>query len=129
MPAAESGPAQCGHRRLMPRYKMIVMTKPVEGREEAYNDWYQNTHLRELVALPGIRSARRYRRAHSLVAGDSYPYMAIYEIEADDLDAVVAGIIEASGSGGIWMSDAIDLGDKYAVIYEEFGAEVSAPGE
>jgi len=111
----------------MPRYKMVVLSKPVEGREQAYNDWYQDIHLGEMVALPGIRSARRYRRALNLVAGDSYPYMAIYEIEADDLDAVVAGIIEASGSGGIWMSDAIDLGDKYAVIYEEFGAEVSVP--
>lgn len=111
----------------MHHYKMVVLSKPVAGREEAYNDWYQNTHLGELVALPGIRSARRYRRARNLVEGESYPYMAIYEIEADDLDAVVAGIIEASGSGGIWMSDAIDLGDKYAVIYEAFGAEVCAP--
>jgi hypothetical protein len=24
----------------MPSYKLIVMTQPVEGREQEYNDWY-----------------------------------------------------------------------------------------
>jgi hypothetical protein len=24
---------------------MIVFTSPVEGREDEYNDWYDNTHL------------------------------------------------------------------------------------
>ena len=35
----------------MPSYKLIVMTQPVEGREQEYNDWYQGMHLPDLVSV------------------------------------------------------------------------------
>jgi len=45
----------------MAKYKMVTLTNPVEGREEAYNDWYQNVHLPEVVAYKGVTkdSSRR----------------------------------------------------------------------
>jgi hypothetical protein len=110
----------------MPRYKMVVMSRPAEGREDEYNDWYQNVHLGELVALPGFKSARRFRYARSLVEGDVYPYMSIYEIETDDVDAVLQGLRGTAEQGLLTMSDSIDLTDTAAVVYEEFGPEVSA---
>jgi len=112
----------------MPRYKMVVYSRPAPGREDEYNDWYQNVHLGELVALPGFVSARRYRHARNLVEGDAYPYMSIYEVETDDIDAVLEALRTTAGRGELTMSDAIDLSDTSAVVYEEFGAVVSAPG-
>ena len=110
----------------MPRYKMMVMSRPVAGREDEYNDWYQNVHLKELVALPGFKSAQRFRYARNLVEGDAYPYMSIYEIETDDIDAVLNALRGTAERGALTMSDAIDLTDTSAVVYEEFGAVVSA---
>lgn len=110
----------------MPRYKMIVMSRPTQGREAEYNDWYQNVHLGELVALPGFRSARRFRHARNLVEGETYPYMSIYEIETDDIDAVLQHLRDTAERSGLTMSDSLDLTDTSAVVYEEFGAEVSA---
>jgi hypothetical protein len=112
----------------MPRYKMVVYSRPTPGREDEYNDWYQNVHLGELVALPGIVSARRFRHARNLVEGDAYPYMSIYEIETDDIDAVLNDLRDTAGRGALTMSDALDLTDTSALVYEEFGAEVSATG-
>jgi hypothetical protein len=111
----------------MPRYKMIVMSRPTEGREDEYNDWYQNVHLRELVALPGFQAAQRYRIAASLVEGEAHPYLAVYELETDDIDATLQGLRDAAGSAAIAMSDALDTESTFAVIYEEFGEKVSAP--
>ena len=57
---------------------LVVRTAPdsPEGAE-AYNDWYDNTHLAELLALEGCTSAQRY------VAPDGGSYVAIYEFDCD----------------------------------------------
>jgi hypothetical protein len=50
----------------------------------------------------------------------------VYEIETDDVDAVLQELRDAAESGRLTMSDARD-GDPantFAVIYEEFGAVV-----
>ena len=111
----------------MPCYKMVVMSRPTEGREDEYNEWYQNVHLKELVALPGFKSARRYRMARSLVQGEAWPYMAVYELETEDIDAVLQGLRDAAEKRRLTMSVALDTDSTYAVVYEEFGAEVFAP--
>ena len=113
----------------MPSYKMVVMSNPVAGREDEYNDWYQNIHLGELVALEGFQSARRFRLARSLVEGEAYPYLAIYEIETGDLDAVLQNLITVAESDQLTMSDAIDTARTRAVVYEEFGEVVAASGK
>ena len=110
----------------MSNYKMIVMSRPAAGREDEYNDWYQNVHLGELVALPGFKSARRFRFARSLAEGEVYPYMSIYEIETDDIDAALQGLRGTAEKGLLTMSDSIDLTDTSAVVYEEFGPVVAA---
>ena len=109
----------------MPDYKMVVMSRPTECREEEYNEWYQNTHLHDLVALEGFCSARRYKLAQSLREGNDYPYMAVYKIETTDIGAVVDNLTRAATDGRIRMSDAIDTATSYAAIYEDFGSEVS----
>ena len=112
---------------MIARYNMIVMSNPVDGHEAEYNHWYQNIHLGEMVALPGIRSARRFRRVRNLKETDSYANVAVYDIETDDVDGVLQGVAEAAGKGQLNMSVSIDTGNAYAVIYEECGPVVSEP--
>ncbi|MDP7726371.1 DUF4286 family protein [Mycobacterium sp. TY814] len=69
-------------------------------REEEFNTWYDEVHLPELVALDGIVSARRLRP----VNGEG-PYVALYEIEGDDLQAVLQGM----GGAKLTMSSALQL--------------------
>jgi len=109
----------------VPHYKMLVMSRPVAGREEDYNDWYQNIHLAELTALPGFRSARRYRLARTLVEGDAHPYLAVYDIETEDIDAVLDRLRSAAAQNELDMSDSLDTSDTRALVYEVFGEEVS----
>jgi hypothetical protein len=107
----------------MARYKLVTLTGPVEGREDEYNNWYQNIHLAEVVALPGFKSVQRYRIKQPLAEHETFPYLAIYDIETDDFDAVLGEMQKRASDGSLSMSDA--LGQRsYAVIYEEFGAPV-----
>ena len=82
---------------------IYVETRPVSPeREQEYNTWYDEVHLPELVALDGIVSARRLRP----VNGDG-PYVALYEIEGDNLQAVLDNMV--ANGGKLHMSDALSL--------------------
>jgi len=112
----------------MPRYKLLVMTKPVEGREQEYNDWYRDVHLPDVVAIPGYESAQRYRLLRPMVPGaDKLPYLAIYEIETDDVDRAVRELSERAGAGSMVISGAMSR-DIFAAVFEELGPPVRAGG-
>ncbi len=84
-------------------YTLIVYTSPADGREDDYNAWYDDVHLAEFSALPGVISGRRFK-----VAGDGRPqYAAIYELSSHP-DQVMAAMNDAIKDGSMHMSDAID---------------------
>ena len=85
-------------------YTLIVYTSPADGREDDYNTWYDDVHLAEFSALPGVISGRRFK-----VAGDGRPqYAAVYELSSHP-DQVMAAMNDAIKDGSMHMSDAIDL--------------------
>lgn len=106
-------------------YKMVVLSNPVKGREDECDDWYQNTHLADVVALPGFTSAQRYRVANTMVVPNPYQYLAVYEIETDDLDHSIRALVTGAESGGLVVSEALDSGNAYAVVYEASGKVVA----
>jgi hypothetical protein len=88
----------------------LVFSKPVEGRDDEYNAWYDEVHLPDLAAIPGIRSAQRFdigpeRRP----AGDEPPYrsLAVYEIEGEP-ELVFKETTRRIESGEMQMSEALD---------------------
>ena len=46
--------------------KMLVYIRPLAGKESTFNDWYNNTHLKEVVAVDGFMSAQRYELTKGL---------------------------------------------------------------
>ena len=85
------------------KYTLIVYTSPADGREDEYNAWYDDVHLAEFSALPGVINGRRFK-----VAGDGKPqYAAIYELSAHP-DQVMAAMNEGIKDGTVHMSDAVD---------------------
>jgi hypothetical protein len=84
-------------------YTAIVYTSPAAGREDEYNAWYDDIHLPEFCALPGVISGRRFK-----VAGEGKPrYAAIYELSAHP-DEVFSAMNAGVKDGTVHMSDALD---------------------
>jgi hypothetical protein len=101
------------------------MSSPKEGREAEYHDWYQNSHLAQVMQLPGFKAGQRYKMAAPLTEDESFPFLAIYDVETDDIQAVLAEMRARAGTESLTVSDAL-APKAYAVLYEEFGARVTA---
>jgi hypothetical protein len=61
----------------MPTVLFVVKATIASSREEAFNRWYDETHVPDVLKFPGVVSARRYR---ALEGEDTYQYMAVYEV-------------------------------------------------
>lgn len=110
----------------MPRYKMLVLSRPVEGREAEFNEWYQQVHLKQIVEIPGFVSAQRFKMASNMRGDEAWPYAAIYEIETDDIEAARREMEARAMDERIARSAAFDYNTVYASIYEPFGEAVEA---
>jgi hypothetical protein len=53
----------------MTGYIQTVVTAPVVGREDEFNRWYDDTHLPEMLQVPGFVAGRRYTLAGPRAAG------------------------------------------------------------
>jgi hypothetical protein len=106
---------------------LLVLSDAVDGREDEFNDWYTNRHLADIVALPGFRSAKRYRLRTLNMGAISNKYLAIYEIDADDPERAVAEMFALRDTAAMPLSPAFDLDRCNVAIFEACSDEVLAP--
>lgn len=105
----------------MPKAIMFVQSSPsAPDREDEYNDWYTNTHLADVLQIPGITAARRFKATEiTPVADGDHRYCAVYEVEADDLSKIMEELGTRFADGRMKMSDAMQMDPPPSfVIYE-----------
>ncbi len=90
----------------MPQIVMLAMASPIGAeRDEKFNEWYDGTHIPQLrAAIPGIRQVRRFRAAPVQPMPDRTPwhqYLAVYDIEADSPEQVLAALGAATAAGAV----------------------------
>jgi hypothetical protein len=113
------------------QHVLLALTNPAPGREDEFNDWYESHHLLEaLEAIPGRIAGQRYRLAPGqrqdqwLAAvpgrapGDEerrpdqwlpWTYLALYELEGDDVAAMHEADAQVRAAGTLTSSDgAVD---------------------
>lgn len=89
----------------MPKAIMVVQSEPADpSREAEYERWYRDTHIPQICATPGFVGARRYKRRDG---GDGPHYLAIYEIEADDIDEARRALSARTAAGEVDKSDLL----------------------
>jgi hypothetical protein len=110
----------------MRKFKMLVFSEPFPGREDEFNEWYTNQHLDDLCALPGFTSAQRFT-LNSVTMGTALnKYLAIYDVETDDPDAVMAGMFAARDTPAMPMTPAFNIDPTTVMLYEESTGVVHA---
>ncbi len=100
----------------MARYILEVIGNAHEGREDEANDWYENVHLAEVLAVPGFVSAQRFEPVDHDDSKGPKRYLASYEIEADDPSVPMAALGEAVRTT-MNMTDAMDAETFSSVVY------------
>jgi hypothetical protein len=93
----------------MQKHVFVVFTNAVEGRENIYNKWYTDVHLKDVLKVPGIVAAQRFRLSDVQRDAPPFPwrYLALYEIETDDLNRTLAALRERAGTSAMVVSDAV----------------------
>lgn len=104
----------------MSEYKLVVMTSAVEGREDEFNDWYDNVHLGDIVALPGFEGASRYELEPGQDNPAGHKYLAIYDMKTDDVGATMQNMIEAATTGKMEISEAMAM-PTVTLLYKKRG--------
>lgn len=98
----------------MGHYKLLVLSDPLDERHDEYNDWYDRVHLPDVLKVDGIVAAQRFR----LKGGGRWRYCAIYEIESDDPEKIVAELQGRAGTEAMPLSDAFDMENYYMALAE-----------
>lgn len=86
------------------QYVLQVNSKPLAGREDEYNTWYENTHMADVLIVPGFNACTRYVLEKP---GESPLYVALYDVETDDPAALMQSLTDAMQH--LTMSDSIDV--------------------
>jgi hypothetical protein len=102
----------------MGKYVLAVLTRPVKGREDEYNNWYTERHLDDVLAVPGFSAAQRFKIKGDPVRADPFwSYLAIYEMDVADPRTALDEMMRRSETDRMPISEAMDQ-DLYCVVYE-----------
>ena len=113
------------------KFIQIVFSNPLPGRDDEFNEWYDNVHIPQLLAVPGMLSAQRYTLRDSEMyraPGGFVPehqYAIIYEMEGD-VDAIMQKIQEAVAAGQIEMHESLDMNSWRLGFWTPRGPKVEA---
>ena len=105
----------------MRKFKLVVLSNPTDGQDKEYNDWYTNTHLGEILQIPGFKGAKRYKvaaRSTPLNPPPKQSYLALYEMETDDPEATLAELRRRSSAGMLKSTNSMDRTVTSSILYE-----------
>jgi hypothetical protein len=91
----------------MPKGLLVVESSPeTAARDDEYNAWYNDIHIPEICAIPGVVGARRYRLTGD---GGTPRYLAIYDLDAADLQSPVAEMGARAADGRLSPPVALSM--------------------
>ena len=102
----------------MAHYLLVVPSSAKPGQDDDYNRWYDETHLGDLLAIPGVTAGRRYDADPASPNPPDARYLAVYEIETDDPGQVLAELGRRAQAGEMKISPALDASSARMWLYK-----------
>ncbi|MDB5444868.1 MAG: hypothetical protein JWQ97_185 [Phenylobacterium sp.] len=102
----------------MAQAKMIVLAAATDGQVAALDEWYETRHVPDLLQVPGVKSIQRFD-ARMLKVPEGAPgwdFIGIYDLEADDIDAVLREAGVRMGTPQMPASPALDSSKTLALV-------------
>ncbi len=113
----------------MAKHTFLALTNPVPGKEDEYNEWYDKHHVPDVINIPGFISGQRFKLSDSQFGGEAskaFKYLALYEIETDDIAATIKELRARGGTADITPSDAIDMKNVATYMFTPIREKVMA---
>lgn len=98
----------------MSKCVLVVQSNALPGREDEYNRWYNDQHLDDVLRVPMMLSAQRFKMATNDPAAPA-KYLAIYEFEADNPAEAIAALNARAGSPEMMITEAFDAANASVV--------------
>lgn len=100
----------------MAKHVLVALTSPADGKEAEYNAWYNEVHIPEILSVPGITSARRFRIKVAKAPGSpAWQYLAMYEVETDNIGDTLRSLGEATSA----VIEALDQSTSGTIVGKE----------
>jgi hypothetical protein len=100
-------------------YRLLVLSNCVAGQDIEFNEWY-DAHMAHVLKIAGFTAGQRYRRAQTEPGQDgNYQYLAIFDIETDNISAVRNAMLSAAGTDEMPSSSAFDGTSFISLFFEE----------
>jgi len=87
----------------------VVLSNPAPGREDEFNAWYTDRHLRDVLDVPGYLAAQRFRTVQADGAAPAWAYAALYEVDAARHADAVAEVARRTNTELMPISPTADL--------------------
>jgi hypothetical protein len=102
---------------------LLAFSNPAEGHKEEFNRWYDEVHVPELLAIPGVVSAQRFELPTPEGApSPAHAYLAVYKLNRPG-NEVLGELGARIGSGELHMSESLDAATATVAIWEAIGPE------
>lgn len=108
------------------RQLVLILTEPTEGKEDEFNDYYENLHLGEVLATTNLQSAQRFKLVGQAGEPCPLPYLALYETEAEDAAEVINNLNESRPQRR--QSDSLNRRTGRVWVFEEIGPKHTGAG-
>lgn len=109
----------------MPRHVLMVLTNPVDGKHDEFNRWYDEVHVPDVLSVDGFVAAQRFKLCEPQIRDERpYDYLAIYEIEGDDVGKALDALQASSGKMDI--SPTLDSAAAQAWAFSAIGERSTA---
>lgn len=112
----------------MSKHVFVVLTNPTGDRDAEYNEWYDKQHIPDVLQIPGIVAAQRFRLSDAQMAGSKsqWRYLALYELETDNPATALNELQARVGTPAMVMSDSLDMTNLGAFVFSPIGKRVTA---
>jgi hypothetical protein len=96
----------------MAKALLVAWSSPAdEASDSEYVSWYEGTHIPQVrAAIPAVSAVHRYRTADIPASTDglAHRYLAIYELDTDDVAGAMAALGAARADGRLDPTPTMD---------------------
>jgi hypothetical protein len=104
---------------------LLTMTNSAPGKEQEFEDWYRETHLPEVVAVPSVSSGKLHTAVDQPDQPARWRHAALYGAPGDP-EAALSQVFEYGAAGKIAPPTAIDPASVMMAIATPITDRVSA---